>query len=116
MVSYNIKSGHLAGSLSRIAQLLRDSGADVVFMQEVDQRRFASGRVDQPAFFADALDVSYAYGKNAPYPGGGGIGNLILSRFGPISKAKAYVRYRDACGRDQRVRALWGSDAPFVGG
>lgn len=81
VVSYNIKSGHLAGSLSRIAQLLRDSGADVVFMQEVDQRRFASGRVDQPAFFADALDVSYAYGKNAPYPGGGGIGNLILSRF-----------------------------------
>ena len=42
--------------------------------------------------------------------------DLILSRFGPISKAKAYVRYRDACGRDQRVRQLWGSDAPFVGG
>lgn len=81
VVSYNIKSGHLAGSLSQIAQTLRDSGADVVFMQEVDQRRFASGRVDQPAFFADALDWSYAYGKNAPYAGGGGIGNLIVSRF-----------------------------------
>lgn len=30
--------------------------------------------------------------------------DLILSRFGPISKEKAYVRYRDACGRDERVR------------
>ena len=41
---------------------------------------------------------------------------LILTRFGPKRKAAAYKAYRDACGRDQRVRALWGSDAPFVGG
>jgi len=38
----------------------------------------------------------------------------ILTRFGLISKAKAYKRYRDACGRDQRVRQLWGSAAPFA--
>ncbi|SFC80502.1 peptide-methionine (S)-S-oxide reductase MsrA [Tropicimonas isoalkanivorans] len=43
-------------------------------------------------------------------------GDLILTRFGPRSKAKAYKLYRDACGRDQRVKALWGSSAPFVGG
>ncbi|MDF0601317.1 peptide-methionine (S)-S-oxide reductase MsrA [Psychromarinibacter sp. C21-152] len=42
--------------------------------------------------------------------------DLILSRFGPISKEKAYERYRDGCNRDQRVRELWGDDAPFVGG
>lgn len=41
---------------------------------------------------------------------------LILTRFGPKSKEKAYKLYRDACGRDDRVRQLWGSDAPFVGG
>lgn len=39
---------------------------------------------------------------------------LTLTRFGPISRANAYDRYRDACGRDQRVQALWGEDAPFV--
>ncbi|MFD1511622.1 peptide-methionine (S)-S-oxide reductase MsrA [Lacimonas salitolerans] len=39
---------------------------------------------------------------------------LILSRFGPISQEKAYTRYRDACGRDERVRQLWGSAAPFA--
>ncbi len=43
-------------------------------------------------------------------------GDIILTRFGPRSKAAAYKLYRDACGRDDRVRALWGDDAPFVGG
>ena len=38
----------------------------------------------------------------------------VLTRFGLISKAKAYKRYRDACGRDQRVKALWGDAAPFA--
>ena len=40
---------------------------------------------------------------------------IILTRFGPKSKANAYKAYRDACGRDARVRALWGSAAPFAG-
>lgn len=37
--------------------------------------------------------------------------DLIISRFGPISKASAYVRYREACGRDRRIRAVWGDAA-----
>ena len=41
---------------------------------------------------------------------------IILTRFGPKSKAKAYKAYRDACGRDARVKSLWGADAPFVSG
>ncbi len=40
--------------------------------------------------------------------------DLILSRFGPISKEKAYKRYREGCGRDARVEELWGDAAPFV--
>ncbi|MGV6840334.1 MAG: peptide-methionine (S)-S-oxide reductase MsrA [Planktomarina sp.] len=39
---------------------------------------------------------------------------LVITRFGPLSKAKAYKRYRDACGRDARVAQLWGDSAPFV--
>jgi len=39
---------------------------------------------------------------------------LILTRFGPKSQAAAYERYRTACGRDARVKALWGQAAPFV--
>jgi len=39
---------------------------------------------------------------------------LILTRFGPKRQAAAYKRYREACGRDARVRQLWGDDAPFA--
>ncbi|MEM7470338.1 MAG: peptide-methionine (S)-S-oxide reductase MsrA [Pseudomonadota bacterium] len=38
----------------------------------------------------------------------------VLTRFGLVSKAKAYKRYRSACGRDARVKALWGDAAPFA--
>ncbi|WP_202075789.1 peptide-methionine (S)-S-oxide reductase MsrA [Pseudooceanicola pacificus] len=41
---------------------------------------------------------------------------LILTRFGPKRQAEAYKRYREACGRDKRIRALWGNGAPFVHG
>ena len=39
---------------------------------------------------------------------------VILTRFGPRTKAEAYKRYRMACGRDARVRELWGDAAPFA--
>ena len=38
----------------------------------------------------------------------------VLTRFGPTTKAKAYKRYRKACGRDARVLELWGDQAPFA--
>ncbi|MCR9087985.1 MAG: peptide-methionine (S)-S-oxide reductase MsrA [Rhodobacteraceae bacterium] len=41
--------------------------------------------------------------------------SIILTRFGPRSKAVAYKKYREACGRDERVRAVWGDAAPFAG-
>lgn len=40
---------------------------------------------------------------------------LVLTRFGPKRQAAAYKAYREACGRDTRVRELWGSAAPFAG-
>ena len=39
----------------------------------------------------------------------------VITRFGIKKKAKAYQLYRDACGRDQKVRQLWGAAAPFAG-
>ncbi|MDF1873622.1 peptide-methionine (S)-S-oxide reductase MsrA [Vannielia sp.] len=42
--------------------------------------------------------------------------DIILTRFGPRSKAKAYKLYREGCGRDARVKQLWGPGAPFAGG
>ncbi len=34
--------------------------------------------------------------------------SLVLTRAGPKTQAKAYKFYRDSCGRDARVKALWG--------
>ena len=40
--------------------------------------------------------------------------SIILTRFGPRSKASAYKLYRKGCGRDARVLELWGDAAPFA--
>lgn len=40
---------------------------------------------------------------------------IIFTRFGPKRRSEAYKSYREACKRDERVRALWGDDAPFIG-
>ena len=53
---------------------------------------------------ADAYHQDYAKGSK-----------LVLTRFGPKSQANAYTAYRKACGRDARVKQLWGSAAPFAG-
>lgn len=68
-------------------------------------RKIVTPILDAGAFYpADAYHQDY-YKQSA----------VILTRFGPKSKASAYKRYRKACGRDARVEALWGDAAPFVG-
>jgi peptide-methionine (S)-S-oxide reductase len=39
----------------------------------------------------------------------------VTSVGGAVKKSTAYKRYRNRCGRDQRVKQLWGSAAPFAG-
>src|SRR6056297_3462409 len=41
--------------------------------------------------------------------------DLVLTRRGPKTKAAAYKFYRKGCRRDERVKELWGAEAPFVG-
>jgi len=38
----------------------------------------------------------------------------VLTRFGIKRQSDAYQAYRKACGRDARVRSLWGENAPFI--
>lgn len=40
--------------------------------------------------------------------------DIVLTRRGPKSKANAYKFYRNACGRDERVKQLWGNAAAFT--
>ncbi len=37
--------------------------------------------------------------------------NRVLTRFGYIRQSDAYANYREACGRDARVKELWGDAA-----
>jgi peptide-methionine (S)-S-oxide reductase len=58
--------------------------------------------IDNPSFYdAEDYHQNYYLGEN-----------YVLSRFGVIKQAKAYKGYREGCGRDARVKALWG-DAAF---
>ncbi len=40
--------------------------------------------------------------------------DVVLTWGGPKTKASAYKYYREGCGRDARIRQLWGDDAPFL--
>ena len=61
----------------------------------------------QAAVFYRAEDYHQDYYKGK---------NLVFTRFGPKRQAAAYESYRQACGRDTRVVALWGSKAAFAKG
>ncbi len=52
---------------------------------------------------ADKIHQNYYRGKK-----------LVLTRFGAKRQSEAYARYRKACGRDARVKKLWGSQAAFA--
>jgi endonuclease/exonuclease/phosphatase family metal-dependent hydrolase len=72
VMTYNIHHG--AGidgvlDLERIAQLIEQSGADVVGLQEVDRHwDVRSNWVDQPAWFGQRLHMHYAYAANLDLP------------------------------------------------
>jgi endonuclease/exonuclease/phosphatase family metal-dependent hydrolase len=91
VLSYNIKSGQGAGTLPQIAELVRASGADVVLLQEVDQLRYSSGRVDMPGFFSAELAMPHVFAKNVFHADGGSYGTVILSRHPILSWENTYL-------------------------
>jgi len=79
---YNIHAGKDASgvdNLERVAALIRESGADVAMLQEVDRRTRRSGSVDQVARLASLTGFHAAFGKTLDYQGGE-YGIAILSR------------------------------------
>lgn len=80
---YNIHAGRDAAAvdnLSRVAALIRDTGADLVLLQEVDRGTERSGRVDQVAVLADRTGLHFAFGGTLRYQGGD-YGIALLSRW-----------------------------------
>jgi peptide-methionine (S)-S-oxide reductase len=63
-------------------------------------------KIVTPVLDAKRFWIAEDYHQN--YAKGTGI---ILTRAGPKKQANAYKFYRQACGRDARVRELWGAQA-----
>lgn len=67
-------------------------------------RKIVTPILNQGKFYAaDRGHQNYYKGKS-----------LVITRFGPKTKANAYKAYRKACGRDAKVKSLWGSAASFA--
>jgi endonuclease/exonuclease/phosphatase family metal-dependent hydrolase len=87
VMSYNIQHGEGADGvidLPRIAAVITNAGADIVGLQEVDQKTTRSSGVDQAAELGRLTGMNYYFGRSINYQGGG-YGNAVLSRF-PIRR------------------------------
>src|SRR5690242_1374009 len=91
LASYNIHSGigtDKKFDLGRVADVIAETGADVIALQEVGDFRGKTPIAHHPEELAERLGMHMAYGPNVvrdgrPY------GNAILSRL-PISRSKNY--------------------------
>ena len=84
---YNTHAGQDAAhapNLDRVAALVREVGAEVVLLQEVDRGTRRSGGVDQPATLRRLTGYEAAFGKTLDFDGGE-YGIAILSRW-PIAR------------------------------
>lgn len=83
---YNVHAGwdpHGEVNLERVAALIREVGADVVLLQEVDRHTTRSGHVDQIGRLATLTGMHSAFGRTLDYQGGE-YGIAILSRWAVV--------------------------------
>lgn len=98
-----------------------DSYRTAIFVTSPQQRkaaeaaRSAAQRELGRKIVTPILDVGSFYPAEAYHQNYYKGDDIVLTRRGPKSKASAYKFYRDACGRDQSLRKLWGKAALFAG-
>ncbi|MFV0662275.1 peptide-methionine (S)-S-oxide reductase MsrA [Denitromonas sp.] len=98
------------GSSYRTAIFVANDQQRAIAKAELDAAQKALGKpIVTPILDAAPFTVAEDYHQDY-YKGGG----WTLTRRGPKSQVEAYKFYREGCGRDARVRQLWGADAPFV--
>lgn len=84
---YNLHAGKDAageGNLERVADVIGETGADLVLLQEVDRGTRRSGGVDQLAVLERRTGLRGAFGKTLDYQGGA-YGIAVLARW-PIAR------------------------------
>ena len=83
VMTYNIHHGVGADGvfdLDRIADLIRESGVDLVALQEVDVKTERVHGLHTMQYLAEKLDMEWVFGQNLSFQGGG-YGNGILSGY-----------------------------------
>ena len=99
-----------------------DSYRTAIFAKDAAQQSAANKAKAQAQAALGQKIVTPVLGKTAFYPADAyhqdyykSSERLAFSSVGlAVKKSVAYKRYRDGCGRDQRVKQLWGSAAPFT--
>ncbi|MCX2724422.1 peptide-methionine (S)-S-oxide reductase MsrA [Roseibium salinum] len=88
----------------------RQAKAEIEEAQQVLDAKVVTP-VEDPAAFWPAEDYHQGFYKSDV---------RTLTRFGYVTRAEAYEGYRKGCGRDARVKAVWGGEAfkglPKAGG
>jgi len=95
------------GNAYRTAIFVSDAAQKATAERAVAEAKAVLGtKVVTPVKAANRFWIAEDYHQDY-YKGTG----IILTRAGPKKQANAYKFYRESCGRDARVRALWGSAA-----
>jgi peptide-methionine (S)-S-oxide reductase len=85
-------------------------GAQAQIARDIIAKHDASGKLPGP-IVTPVLPVAKFYKVDAYHQDYYKSDKTVLTRRGPMTKAKAYKFYRKGCGRDKRVKQLWGSQA-----
>jgi len=106
-MTYNIHHGAPENSdvvnLANIAAVIKNSGAELIALQEVDVNVPRSGKVNQAAELAKLLGMEYHFSKSIDY-NGGEYGVAILSKY-PLSNKRRELLPMPTLG-EQRSIAL----------
>jgi peptide-methionine (S)-S-oxide reductase len=99
------------GESYRTAIFAADDGERAAAEAAISQAEQELGaRVVTPVLSLGAFWIAEEYHQDY-YKGD----DWVITRAGPRRQSGAYEFYREACGRDARVRELWGEAAPFAG-
>jgi endonuclease/exonuclease/phosphatase family metal-dependent hydrolase len=107
VMTFNLHHGEGADGkfdIDRIAEVINESDADVVALQEVDRGVPRSQSTDMMSKLSDLTGMTYAFSTNGDQDGGV-TGNGLLTRF-PILEEKSMALDGSQAGREYAMMAL----------